>query len=177
MHAVLAQGAASPTHDDLARVAGVNRRTIANVIADVGAERMLSGRRPVRLGPGAGLVLSMSVGTETLRGALVDANGEMHHEIEYPTTIRQLEEPPGRVLARIRSLAARLLSGALSDEALWRAADIVELRLLGAVVAWPCPVDREKRPGGRVLRHADWRRRNAITGRLPTLTERVATTL
>jgi predicted NBD/HSP70 family sugar kinase len=177
MHAVLAQGAALPTQDQIAEAAGVNRRTISNVIRDLRPDRLIAGRRPVELGPGAGLALGISLGFETLRGALIDANGVMHHQTEDLPTPRQLEATPGALLNRLRSLAARVLTAGVADQSLWAQDDAPVLRMLGVAVAWPCPVDRDKHPGGTTLRDEHWRRRDPTTGRFPTLPERLAAVL
>ena len=154
----------------------MTRRTIANVIRDTERDRLLVAGRPVVLGPGLGLALGLSVGFETVRGGLVDANGVLHHETEEVPSPRQLEGGPDVLMARLRAVATRVLRDGLADESLWSDESSGTLRLLGAAAAWPCPVDRQKRPGGTVLRDG-WIHDPIIGIAMPTLTERLAAAL
>ena len=174
MHAILAQGATSPSHERLAEVARVDPRTVSNVIKDMREQRVVLGGRPAQLGPGLGLALGLSVGAESLRGCLVDANGAIKHQLEDEPTPGQLAEPPQHLLHRLRSLAARVLVSAMEDETLWATSSDKSLRLIGVATAWPGPIDRGKRPLGKVLRDGLWRNREATTGDVQPLTERVA---
>lgn len=122
----------------------------------------LSDGKP-RFGPGAGLVLGVSLGTTTLRAALFDANGTRHHEYESPGEPGQLALRPESVVARIRRAAGEVLRPALKDETL-----LVEdrLRLRGVAVAWPAPVNRQKHPVGHVLSHTSWNGPTSLTRRV-----------
>jgi predicted NBD/HSP70 family sugar kinase len=174
LHAILAQGATSPTHERIAEVARVDPRTVSNVIREMRDQRLLVGGRPAQLGPGLGLAMGLSVGAESLRGCLVDANGIVKHQLEDEPTPRQLEESPEHLLRRLRSLASRVLVSAMKDETLWATSAENSLRLLGVATAWPCPLDRTKRPVGKILHDSLWRHREAATGNVQPLTERVA---
>lgn len=124
----------------------------------------LSDGKP-RFGPGAGLVLGVSLGTTTLRAALFDANGTRHHEHESPLEPGQLDLRPESVVARIRRAAGEVLRPALKDELL-----LVEdqLKLRGVAVAWPAPVNRQKHPVGHVLSHSSWHGPTSLTKRVAT---------
>lgn len=124
-------------------------------------------RQRLAYGPGAGLVLGVAVGSESLRAGLVDANGQLHLEHEAEHWPGQLSAPPTAVLDRIRDAAAAVLTPAFDEPDL-----LVDgaLPFLGVAVAWPTPVDRQKRPGGQALAHPNWR-----SGR--TLIQRVAHSL
>jgi len=174
MHAILAQGATSPTHEWLAEVARVDPRTVSNVIRQMRDQRLVLGGHPARLGPGLGLTLGMSVGAESLRGCLVDANGDLTHQMEDEPAPDQLEEPPDHLLRRLRSLAARVLTSAMEDETLRATPGKKSLRLLGVAAAWPCPVDRDKLPAGKILRDGLWRQRESTNGNVISLPEHVA---
>lgn len=124
----------------------------------------LSDGKP-RFGPGAGLVLGVSLGTTTLRAALFDANGTRHHEYESPCEPGQLDLRPESVVARIRRAAGEVLRPALKDESL-----LVEdqLKLRGVAVAWPAPVNRQKHPVGHVLSYSSWHGPTSLTKRVAT---------
>ncbi len=173
MQAILAQGHRTPTHLELAETAGVDRRTIANVLKEGRAERLLVGGRPARLGPGLGLVLGISLGAESLRGGLVDANGAVHCTFADDRAPGQHEASPEALLARVRAMGVRVLSAALKSPEL-SGPDAGVLRLLGIAVAWPVPIDRSKRVTGNVLPDGGWRRRDPDTGRVPSLPELIA---
>lgn len=172
LQTILAQGFLKPGHRHLAEVGGFSERSVSNVLRDLGERRLMVGGHPAKLGPGLGLCLGVSVGRESLRAALVDANGELHHRVDRPPFRNQLDKPAHIVLDRIREVAAEVLTDGVADESL-RAAD-GNLKLLGVSVAWPSPIDRAGRPGGSSLKHATWSAPARDTGRIPTLQERVA---
>jgi predicted NBD/HSP70 family sugar kinase len=174
MHAILAQGAGAPTHERLAEVARVDPRTVSNVIRQTRAGRLVLGGRPARLGPGLGLTLGLSLGAESLRGCLVDANGDLQHAVEDEPTSDQLEQPPHQILSRLRSMAVRVLADAVGDDELRARSECRSLRLLGVAVAWPSPMDRAKRPVGRALRDSLWRHRESRSGNVQSLPELLA---
>jgi len=110
-------------------------------------------RSHIRLGPGAGLVVGVSVGTSSLRACLVDANGVLRHTHTSPPVPDQLALSSRELLDRIRDAAAVVLRSGLDD------ADLLvdgALPFLGLVVGWATPVDREKRPKGPALRDRGW---------------------
>lgn len=176
LHAVLAQGHTKPTHETLAETAKVAPRTVANVVGRVGAQRRVRGGRPLRLGPGLGLVLSLSLGVESLRAGLVDANGDLFHQVEAPAFPSQLDQSPEALFSRLRAAAAEVLDAGLADESLW-GDDQARLLLHGAAVAWPSPVDRDARPSGSALGHPDWWRPRLEFGEPPTLRQRLSDAL
>jgi predicted NBD/HSP70 family sugar kinase len=106
-------------------------------------------------GPGAGLVAGVSVGTESLRAALVDANGWVRATHDAEPMGGQLSAPRDVARGRIRAAVAALLAVAATRPGL-----LVDgaLPLLGAAVAWPAPVSRAKRPVGHALAHSSWSR-------------------
>lgn len=109
--------------------------------------------RKLTFGPGAGLVLGVSIGSETLRGAIVDANGRLLHRYQAESQPEQLRSEPRVLLDRIRDAAAAVLSQALGQDAL-----LVDgrLPLLGVAVAWPTAIDRRGHPVGGALSHRSW---------------------
>jgi predicted NBD/HSP70 family sugar kinase len=118
------------------------------------------------------MVLAISLGSESLRAALVDPNGRLHCEVQEDPTPNLLGEPPRALLRRIRETAVKVLDQAFLDSKLW-SGDEPSLRLLGVGVAWPCPLDRIKRPGGSALGAFEWTRANKA-GKVVPVTERVA---
>jgi predicted NBD/HSP70 family sugar kinase len=112
-----------------------------------------------RFGPGAGTVLGISLGTTSLRSALVDANGLILHEHTSAPKHDQLALPPAKLLDRVASSATEAMRSALADEGL-----LIDgkLRLRGVAIAWPSPVDREKRPAGHALVSNAWRASSLI---------------
>jgi predicted NBD/HSP70 family sugar kinase len=177
MHAVLAFGGEPSSHKTLAAVAGVGTRTVSSVLREIGpdATRLLESG-PVRFGPGAGLALGLSVGSQSVRGALVDANGELHHRTSAEPLAKQLDLAPDDMFRRVKAVAATVLEKAISDESLCISGGS-DLGLLGAVVAWPSPLDREKRPKGFVLRDQAWRETDEHTGEARSIPERISETL
>lgn len=121
----------------------------------------------IAFGPGAGLVLGISIGTASLRAALVDANGAIHHPTEIETLGEQLAMHPDAFMVRLADSARPVLERALNNPRLLVDG---ELPLLGVSVAWPTPLDSDKKPVGPALAHDVWR-----SGR--TLTDRVAVAL
>jgi len=176
MHAILAQGQAKPTHEDLAEVTGVSTRTISNVLAKAREEGFIEGRRPARLGVGLGLVASVSLGSDSLRAGLVDANGDLRAFTEDPPQPGQLHDAPGKILPRIRAAVARILDSAIADESL-RPPGSDSLRLAGVATAWPSPVDRSKRLKGKVFKDPGWHHGGNRSREAPTLPERLSMAL
>ncbi|MEX1141127.1 MAG: ROK family protein [Thermoleophilaceae bacterium] len=120
-------------------------------------------RRPPRFGAGLGLVLGVSLGKDSLRAGLVDANGIVHHLREAPAVRDRFKANTKRtVLADIGTLASKVLQDGLRNPVLAQVHRIgtaakPALPLLGAAAAWPAPVHRvTKRPEGRGLHSDDW---------------------
>jgi predicted NBD/HSP70 family sugar kinase len=153
LHALLAAGFASPTFAELAVTAGVAARSVTSLVGQLEGDRVLV-RNPLRFGPGAGLALGLSIGSENIRGALVDANGKVWHGRAAVEDPAQLRAAPPALLRRLADVAAEVLAAGLADR------DLVEpdgtLRLLGVNVAWPAPVDRTGRAHGYALDHPGW---------------------
>lgn len=118
---------------------------------------------PLCFGPGAGLVLGVSLGTTSLHAALIDANGRRHHSHYAPTRANQLSLSPEKIFSRIQEAATDVLEPALEDEAL-----LVHgaLRFRGIAVACPSPLNRAKLPVGHALAHRDWRSNTSLPERL-----------
>ena len=106
-------------------------------------------------GPGAGLVVGVSVGAENVRAVIVDANGWEHHPYQSDHLPGQLAQEPSVVLGRIRTAVAEVLEKAFQESPGLLVEG--ELPLLGCAVAWPTPVDRERKPAGHALAHNGWR--------------------
>jgi predicted NBD/HSP70 family sugar kinase len=178
MHAVLALGDESPSHEELAYAARIGTRTIGNALDDMGPEatRLLTAGHPARFGPGAGLALGLSVGSQNVRGALVDANGELHHAHSEEPVSNQLALSPGALLERVKSVAAKVLEAGINDESLCAPGDR-ELAMLGAAVAWASPLDRKKRPRGYALRDMSWKAAEQATGAARPIPDRIAEAL
>lgn len=127
---------------------------------------------PFRFGPGFGLMVGVSVGTESLRAALVDANGWIvpappnnsdsfsdddrdWHVTELPPLPGQTDLPPEELLERVAEAAWIVVDRALSDDRL-TVGD--RLPILGVTVALPTPLSRlDKVPTTTALGHHGWR--------------------
>jgi predicted NBD/HSP70 family sugar kinase len=169
LHALLANGGRPTDLRDLAAISGASRRSITSVVGALVGQGVLA-RDPLRFGGGL-TVLSIAAGRETVRGALVDANGACHHGVELEPDSRQLgstREPakPAVLLDRIREVAFRVLAAAMVDPLLVDGSG--RLRVIEATIAWPTAIDRHQRAFGHVLRHADWQRDSlgAITSKV-----------
>lgn len=117
----------------------------------------------IAFGPSAGLALGISLGHQSLRASLVDANGISRATFEAPGRPGQLEEEPAALLDRIAAAAGAVVEKALTDDTLkvGRA-----LPFLGVSVAWPTPLTRGKLPVGHALAHHAWRSGTSVTNRV-----------
>lgn len=159
LHALLAQGEdATDLRDRLATVLSVKPASIKRYVSDLGRKGLIDAES-LRFTPHLGLVLGISYGTDCVRGALVDANGTRYAEYERYYLEDLLGAEPQAVMMRIARCAREVLDEGLNDPNLAVADD--NLPLLGVAVAWPSPVDRSKRPRGRLLRHQGWHRTNS----------------
>jgi predicted NBD/HSP70 family sugar kinase len=175
VHAILAQGAIRPTHEYLAEIGGFSERTVANVVGDLAADQLLVRGHPARLGPGMGLVVGISMGSESVRVGVVDANGTLHVEDELPALPGQLRSSPEGLLGRVRQAAVDTLRRAFDEPKLRM--DDGTLALHGVAIAWPAPMNRDKVPGAAGLRDGGWRRVDTKLRRRLTLPERTAAAL
>lgn len=166
-------------HDDLwplcldASGRGISKSTGSDIVAAMVRRGGYFAHRPLRFGPGMGYVVGVAMGTESMRAALVDANGRLlaaggapyadlgdgddagWHIAELPPMPGQIDADPATVLGRIGTVAARVLRRAAADEALLRDG---RLPLLGVAVAWPSPMDRvDMVPSPGALTHPQWR--------------------
>ncbi len=178
MHAVLAHGWESPSHETLSAITEISTRTISNLVAEIGSNgpRLLTGGHPARLGPGAGLVLGLSVGSQSVRGALVDANGALHHQYSAAPLPGQLDLAPPALFVRVRQVALEVLKCGVADETL-HSSGYGALGLLGAGLSWPGPLDRGKRPQGYALRDRAWRHVDSTTRLARTIKSHLAEAL
>ncbi len=115
-------------------------------------------------GAGAGLAVGVSVGAETVRAVMVDANGWEYYSCESDRLPGQLDAEPTVVLRRIRQTVAKVIDAALSGDDL----ALVDgaLPMLGCSVAWPTPMDRESKPVGHSLAHNSWRSGQRLDNRV-----------
>jgi predicted NBD/HSP70 family sugar kinase len=149
---------------------GVNDSTFRGAAGDIGGKESHPGLRFFRVsegsiafGPGAGLVLGVSVGTTSLRAGLVDANGKLWHQYDSDPRADQLQTEPEVLLDRIRDAAQQVWNKALQKgELLTNGA----LPLLGVSVAWPDAIDRDRRPSGHMLAHPGWRGNQSLPQRV-----------
>jgi hypothetical protein len=102
-------------------------------------------------------VLSIALGSESIRGGLLDANGTLHHSTKLKAVPGQLGQPPDKLFHRLRELAGNVMAAGLADSD--SDADLRvngALRMLGVNVAWPSPIDHHGYPRGRVLSDVGW---------------------
>jgi DNA-binding Lrp family transcriptional regulator len=118
------------THAELAEVARVSPRTITNVISRLSQLGIVK-RRPAALGPACGLALALVADREWISGAMVDANGLLHHtrqvSFERHLTSRSFVET-------VRQLARSTITAAQEDPELsWP--EIGRIPLLGVALS------------------------------------------
>jgi predicted NBD/HSP70 family sugar kinase len=111
-----------------------------------------SGQAAIALGPSAGLVLGVSLGTTSIRAAIVDANGWIYNEHRGESLPGQLAAAPADLFDRIKHAGDAVLTPSLADSRLLVAGT---LPFLGIAVAWPVPLDRDKVPRS-ALSHREW---------------------
>lgn len=152
---------------------GVPPNTFRSAGYDLGATANRPGLRffdsskkdKIAFGPGAGLVLGVSLGTASLRAALVDANGWTYHAHESEPQSDQLSARPEELVARVGEAARNVLRAARDDRTLLVEG---ELPFLGLSIAWPTPMDHHKKPIGPALGHSAWRFGSTLTQRVAT---------
>jgi predicted NBD/HSP70 family sugar kinase len=150
---LLASGRDDLTLTALAELAGVSRRSMTTVAAKLGPPRVLE-RETASFGPGAGLMVAVGVGTENIRAALVDANGDLHCKDEAAPDRGQLSEPPVYILRRLRTLVLSVLENALDNKALIDSKG--SLSLVGLAVAWPGPIQRDGYARTVIFEDPEW---------------------
>lgn len=146
--------------------ADVPLATLRSAAADIGAQAKDPGlhffdateKGELKFGPGAGFVIGMSIGSSSLRAALVDGHGETVLSDALEPDEKQLEKSPRDLLEDVKKLAGHLVGRAFEECPEF----LVDghLPLLGVSVAWPTPVNRHKRPDGYALAHSRWKERN-----------------
>jgi predicted NBD/HSP70 family sugar kinase len=151
--ALLVHGEKDLSLADLAQHAGVSKRSMTSVAAELESVRVLA-RSPARFGSGAGLVLSVSVGSETAHAAMVDVNGAVHASVHAEPDPHQLRGPPSKLVSRIRAVARESLSRAVNDPSLVMDDDAVAL--LGVTVALPTALDRDGYVHGHTFDDKEW---------------------
>ena len=167
---VLTYGAQERDQHDIALLSHTSDSTVSKACrgGQGGHGPLLTGT-PVRFSPELGLVLAMSLGSESARAGLVDANGTIHYEHSADAARDQLALAPDLLLARVCEQAACVLDDAFREGDLLRADGT--LPLLMAALALPAPVDRDHRLRGFALTHPDWGQRD------PARMKRTAETL
>jgi predicted NBD/HSP70 family sugar kinase len=126
-------------------------------------------RTRMALGKRLGYVLGASLGTESLRVALIDANGDLAITAEDDASPLRAKAKPEQLLEDLAVLVRTVLEQALARPDLLVATgrEAPYLPLLGVAVAWPTPLHRQtKLPTGQSL-HPEW-------GEPPSLPDRVA---
>jgi predicted NBD/HSP70 family sugar kinase len=157
--------------DRFLKAIGVDNGTLRSAAAELGAKQRPSQLRffdssetgKITFGPSAGLALGVSLGSQSLRATLVDANGVSRVTWEGAGIPAQLEQPPDFLLDRIKEGAGAVIGRALELEELKVNG---ALPLLGVSVAWPTPLTRGKLPVGNALAHHSWRHGTPVTDRV-----------
>lgn len=144
------------------KIVNVNEKHVGQAVTRLRQDGYLAPGRPLRLGPETGVVLGISLGRESLRAAIVDANGTIRASAEAkPVERRMKHQSPAQTIDDIAELANRTLEAALDrvedpsgEEPLHvdREIDGQEVRalpLIGVAVAWPMGIHRyTKEPSG-----------------------------
>lgn len=177
LDAVLTYGSRELDQRDVARLSGTAEATVSKGRKSRNGFGPLLLGTPVRFSSEMGLVLAISVGSESVRAGLVDANGKIHHPHSAPAQRDQLVLSPGDLFARIGQQVILVLNDAFETGELLR--DDRTLPLLAAALALPAPVDRDHRLRGYALTHPDWGARDPerITSSSATLNDRLASAL
>jgi predicted NBD/HSP70 family sugar kinase len=147
-------------------VGRASRAHAAEAVARLRKDGYLASTRPLRLGPETGVVLGVSLGRESLRAAVIDANGAVRARAEAkPVESRLRRQTPNETLDDIANVANDALAEAITESAAAEQdpahgetlfvkrrvgeGDRSALPLLGVAVAWPTPIHRyNKHPTG-----------------------------
>ena len=174
---VLTYGAQELDQHRVAGLAGVVDSTVSRGRKEHNGYGALLLPAPVRFSPEMGLVLACSVGSESVRAALVDANGQLHNPHSAEPRRDQLGLSPDELMQRIRHQVVRVLEDAFDDGELLRPVDGT-LPVVAAALALPAPLSRDHRLRGKALTHPDWRPRTDDLDQLPpTLNEHFSVAL
>ena len=189
-HAIITHGDANLSNRELyelveGRKQGkpLSERAGENILKDLAVRGDFVRTQPARFGAGAGLVVAVSLGNESMRAAIVDANGAIPERV---TSVGELPMWAHPTLHAVETHAAKQLSQSmpvLLDRVVWAAHEVArcaladmtlcrdgKLPLLGVVVAWPSALHRlSKTPTGTTLTDPAWRQ-----GRRTNVAHRVA---
>jgi len=160
LDAVLTYGHEEHSQRSIKSLTGAAAATVRKGLQPFAGHEPLLLAKPIRFSPEMGLVLAFSVGSESVRAGLVDANGEIHYRHSAPAGNDQLSQSPEALLDRVRHQAIRVLEDAFESGKLLRKTDGT-LPLLGAALALPAPVDRDHILRGRALTHEGWNTRSS----------------
>lgn len=175
---VLTHGGRELDQHEVALLAGASDGTVSKGRKTIHGRGPLLLPAPVGFAPQMGLVLACSVGSESVRAGIVDANGTVHRPHSASPMRDQLQANPEELLQRVRLQALRSLEDAFDDGDLFGSGNT--LPLIGAALALPAPVDRDHRLRGSALKHKDWQRAASATGTSsinPSLNDRFAAVL
>jgi len=170
LHTMLANAKAEPSQERLAELAELSTKTVTNVAKALRGPGVLAvaGRgEPLKFAPGAGLTLAVSAGSQSVYGALVDANGTLHCRATIEPLPDQLRGTRTALLQRIRTVAGRVLRTAFDERSCLAEPGV--LRLHGVVAAWPSLLDRQKVIQGWTMGDKSWAARDEETGKRPTV--------
>jgi predicted NBD/HSP70 family sugar kinase len=160
--AQLAAGRGGLTQQLMWRSVGGSRAHASDAIKRLRKDGYLHQTRPLALGPEVGLMVSASLGKESLRTAVVDGNGELRATYEAPAVDHRIknqepEQTLNDIAAAVNVVLERAVELAEVEHAkplgsLDRKPLFVErasgrtvhrfLPILGVAVAWPMPVHR-----------------------------------
>jgi predicted NBD/HSP70 family sugar kinase len=152
-HLLLAREGQLRLYQEVAEAAGRSTKWVTQNLNPLVLAGVVEAK-PLRFGRACGCALGIAMGTESLRAALVDANGVVHHPHEAPDLPDQLGLSKDALLARIGETAAAVLAKGLGNPALREHRG--RLPVLGVTVAWPTPVDRDFMRAGAPLRDRAW---------------------
>jgi predicted NBD/HSP70 family sugar kinase len=151
----LTYGALRLPQQEVAERLGMDASTFSRMKNDSGGllvSDRVRGSDVVRFGPDGGLVLSISVGVESLRAGLVDANGDVYAWWNGAAQRGQRDLSPDELAVRVRQAAIQVLSRGLKETKLVEPKEDGRrqpLRLLGAVASWSSAVNRANHLKGR----------------------------
>ena len=158
-HSILVNGGQPDlTRAELWEYAGVSKTQGGANLEALQQLKIVQPESHLCFGPALGLVLGISVGSESLRAALVDANGEVRIAGGAPSRVGRLKQHPDVVLDEIAEVAKGVLEEALTDDQLVIEPSSGEAKgkraipLVGVAVGWPPSVHRQtKMPAGRAM--------------------------
>lgn len=155
-HSILVNGGQPDlTRAELWECAGVSKTQGGANLEALQQIKIVERDSHLRFGPALGLVLGISVGSESLRAALIDANGDVCISGEAQSRVGRLKQHPDLVLDEIAEVAKGVLEEALTKEQLVVGAPSgggEVIPLVGVAVGWPPSVHRQtKLPAGRAM--------------------------